>query len=152
MRVLARSANVNSGGSALDFVVSYHISQLEEHLGVALIYRSTRKSALTREGEWLLIAAQKLLEVVDAGLSDLSTSANQQTGELRLTLPFVLAQSRLSEALGIFAAVHPGIKLSLNFTDTREKLIEGGLDVAIRMGLNRKRSGHTAKAFYVERY
>ena len=40
-------------------VVSHHISQLEEHLGVALIYRSTRKLTLTREGERLLCANAK---------------------------------------------------------------------------------------------
>ncbi|MGI9502636.1 MAG: LysR family transcriptional regulator, partial [Geminicoccaceae bacterium] len=46
-------------------VVSHHISQLEEHLGVALIYRSTRKLTLTREGERLLAATRKMLEAVE---------------------------------------------------------------------------------------
>ena len=49
-------------------VVSHHISQLEEHLGVALIYRSTRKLTLTREGERLLLEARNMLEAVESEL------------------------------------------------------------------------------------
>ena len=107
-------------------VVSHHISQLEENLGVALLYRSTRKLALTKEGTRLLSAAHQMLEAVDSGLSDISTSASQPAGELRITAPSVLAQSRLTEAIGDFAKLFPGIKLSLNFTDTRHELIEDG--------------------------
>lgn len=121
-------------------VVSHHISQLEDHLGVALIYRSTRKLALTPEGERLLTAAHDMLEAVDAGLSDLSSAVSEQTGELRLTIPSGLSQSRLTEALSRFAAAHPGITLDLTYTDMREELIADGLDLAIRMGLDLKLS------------
>jgi DNA-binding transcriptional LysR family regulator len=46
-------------------VISHHISQLEDHLGVALIYRSTRKLTLTAEGKRLLIATHKMLDAVE---------------------------------------------------------------------------------------
>ena len=42
-------------------VVSHHISQLEEHIGVPLLHRSTRKLRLTPEGERLLAAARNML-------------------------------------------------------------------------------------------
>ena len=56
-------------------VVSHHISQLEEHLGVALLYRSTRKLALTREGEQLLASTHPMLEVVEGAFSEILNTA-----------------------------------------------------------------------------
>lgn len=133
-------------------VVSHHISQLEEQLGVALLYRSTRKLALTPEGARLLSAAQEMLAAIDGGLADISNSVSKSTGQLRVTLPSVLAESRLTKSIADFSTMHPAIKLSLNFTDMREELIEGGYDVAIRMGLNKKRSPSAKTLFHAKRY
>ena len=58
-------------------VVSHHISQLEEHLGCALLYRSTRKLALTPEGERFLTSAHQMIEAAELGLQDLSNVSNQ---------------------------------------------------------------------------
>ena len=57
-------------------VVSHHVSELEESLGVALIYRSTRRLSLTPEGQRLLAATHKMLEAVEGELADLSQSAS----------------------------------------------------------------------------
>lgn len=132
-------------------VVSHHISQLEEHLGVALLYRSTRKLALTPDGQRLLEAAQKMLETIEGGLGDISTTSSDPTGELRLTLPSILAQSQLTAAIGRFSKSYPGIQISLNFTDTRQELIEGGFDLAIRMGVGRKKTPTSKNLFDVKR-
>lgn len=132
-------------------VVSHHISELEEHLGVALLYRSTRKLALTNEGKRLLVSAQQMLEAVDQGLADISTSASRPTGELRITAPSVLAQSQLTDSIGKFSRIYPGINLSLNFTDFRQEIIEGGFDIAIRMSLGRKPSASGKSLFRVKR-
>jgi len=132
-------------------VVSHHISQLEEALGVALIYRSTRKLSLTREGERLLVATRQMIEAVEGELTDLSTTATAPSGELRLTLPSVLSQSHLTDQIAAFAAAHPRIKLSLDFSDTRRALIEDGFDCAIRMGPKLKPGPSTRKLFEVKR-
>ena len=78
-------------------VVSHHISQLEEHLGVALIYRSTRKLTLTREGDRLLAATRTMLEAVENELQTLSAGANVPSGELRITAPSVLSKSSFTD-------------------------------------------------------
>lgn len=132
-------------------VVSHHISQLEENLGVALLYRSTRKLSLTREGERLLVAAHRMLEAVEDELLDLSSSSSKPTGELRLTAPSVLSQSRLTDLIGFFSMKYPGIKLSLDFSDLRRELIDDGYDIGIRMGLKRKRSASSRLLFSVKR-
>jgi len=128
-------------------VVSHHISQLEEHLGVALLYRSTRKLALTGEGEQLLSSTQPLLEAVQSIFSELSSTASDPSGELRITAPSVFIQSPLTDQIASFSIKYPGIKLQLDFTDERGDLISGGHDIAIRAGLN-KRSSATTKLLF----
>lgn len=132
-------------------VVSHHISQLEQHLGVALLHRSTRKLALTREGEHLLASTQEMLEAVEGVFSELSSSANSPTGELRLTTPSVLTHSQLTDTLAEFSMKYPGIKLSLEYSDVRQDMIDGGYDIAIRMGLDEKRSSVSRVLFQVPR-
>ena len=132
-------------------VVSHHISQLEEHLGCALLYRSTRKLALTREGERLLASAHQMPVVAQHGISEVSNAASRPTGELRLTTPSVLNQSYLTDLIAAFSMKYPGIKLSLDYLDVRQGIIEGGYDIAIRMGANLKPSTSTQKLFSVER-
>lgn len=132
-------------------VVSHHISQLEESLGVALIYRSTRKLALTREGHRLLAAAQKMLDAVEGELADLSVSATAPSGELSMTIPSVLSQSQFTEKIAAFSKTHPRIKLFLDFSDTRRALIDDGFDIAIRMGPKAKNTATSRKLFSVER-
>ena len=132
-------------------VVSHHISQLEEHLGVALIYRSTRKLSLTPEGKTLLNAARKMLDAVENELLELSLSASEPSGELRLTLPSVFSQSHITDLIASFSMRYPRIKIYLDYSDIRKDLIDGGLDIAIRMGFKKKSAGSVRTLFKVSR-
>ena len=132
-------------------VVSHHISQLEESLGVALIYRSTRKLTLTREGDRLLAATHKMLEAVEGELADLSVSASAPSGELRVTIPSVLSQSHFTARVAAFSRDYPRIKLHLDFSDSRRSLIDDGFDIAIRMGPTARNSATSRKLFSVSR-
>ncbi|HRW29698.1 MAG TPA: LysR family transcriptional regulator, partial [Emcibacteraceae bacterium] len=53
-------------------VVSYQITKLEERLGTALIYRSTRKLSMTAEGEALYTHAQQMLDQAELGFRAVS--------------------------------------------------------------------------------
>ena len=132
-------------------VVSHHVSQLEDSLGVALIYRSTRKLTLTREGHRLLAATHKMLEAVEGELADLSVSASAPSGELRVTIPSVLSQSHFTAQIAAFSSAYPRVKLLLDFSDSRRSLIDDGFDIAIRMGPTAKRSATSRKLFSVKR-
>ncbi len=133
-------------------VVSHHISQLEDHLGVALMYRSTRRLTLTHEGERLLVATRKMLEAAEGELLNLAVSANEPSGELRLTLPSVLSQSEFIERIATFAKTYPRISLTLDFSDIRRELIADGFDIAIRMAPSAKSSATCRKLFQVQRH
>ncbi len=132
-------------------VVSHHVSQLEASLGVALIYRTTRKLALTKEGELLLGSTRLMFETVESVLSELSSTATNPAGELRLATPSILIQSQLTDMFAAFSTKHPGIKLVLDYSDERKDIIAGGYDIAIRMGLRKKGSTKVRALFPVQR-
>ncbi len=115
-------------------VVSQQISHLEQSLGTALIYRSTRDLSLTRDGERLLTSARRMVEAAEDGLQSVSDQTPEPSGELRITMPAVMAHSKLIGQLAAFSISHPNVQLSVDFSDTRKALIGDGFDLAIRMG------------------
>ncbi|WP_421863989.1 LysR family transcriptional regulator [Motiliproteus sp.] len=115
-------------------VVSYHLAQLEKRLGTALLYRSTRKIALTAEGRALQQHALAMLEAAQQGLEALDTEHDKIGGELRVSLPTALARGAVSEQLGQFHRRYPAIRLQLSYSDQRHDLLAEGIDLAIRAG------------------
>lgn len=132
-------------------VVSHHISQLEEHLGVALVYRTTRKLRLTPQGERLLAATRKMLDAVEGELLDLTSIASEPSGELRVTAPSVLSKSPLMPTIALFLRTYPRVRLTLDFSDERRELLDDGFDLAIRMMIAPARAANTRKLFDVHR-
>jgi DNA-binding transcriptional LysR family regulator len=115
-------------------VVSYQVTQLEKHLGTALIYRSTRSLSLTNEGKILYQYALSMVESAHQGLN-LTTSKQQVlTGALTVTLPSALIRSEISKNIAKFAKRHTLLNLNLIYTDERQNLIEHGIDIAFRAG------------------
>lgn len=133
-------------------VVSHHITQLENHLGVALLYRSTRRLSLTRDGERLIGSARAMLEAAETGLQAVSDQSAQPSGELQITIPAALAQSHVVDRIAQFTATYPAVRLTLDFSDLRRAVIADGIDVALRMGWLEDSSLKARKLFDVQRY
>ncbi len=131
--------------------MSHHVGQLEQSLGTALLYRSTRKLSLTADGERLLIAARSMIEAAEAGLQLIGDQNHQLSGVLRVTAPSVLGQSLLVDRFAEFAMANPLVQLSIDFTDVRRDLIGDGFDVAIRMGWLKDSTFMARKLFSVRR-
>jgi len=115
-------------------VVSHQVSELEKRLGTALIYRSTRTLSLTRDGERLLSSARAMIDAAETGLRSVSDQTREPSGELRITMPAVLARSRLVEQIAGFLLANRKVQIAVDFSDTRKSLIGDGFDLAIRMG------------------
>lgn len=115
-------------------VVSHQVTELEKRLGTALIYRSTRTLSLTRDGERLLSSARAMIDAAETGLRSVSDQTREPSGELRITMPAVLARSRLVEQIAGFLLANKKVQISVDFSDTRKSLIGDGFDLAIRMG------------------
>lgn len=132
-------------------VVSHHVSQLEARLGVALLYRSTRRLTLTSDGAKLFTAARTMVAAVEDGLDLMASRSREPTGHLSVTAPAVLMSGPLVDDFADFARHFPKVSLSIKFTDTPLDLIRDGFDVAIRMGFLEDSSLKSKKLFDVER-
>lgn len=132
-------------------VVSHHVSQLEAELGVALLYRSTRKLSLTRDGERLIGAAQAMVKAAEDGISSILDQSAELSGTLHVTIPALLAKSPISARISLFMRAYPNVHLSLDYTETARDVIGDGIDVAIRMGWLRDSALKATKLYEVER-
>lgn len=113
--------------------VGKNVARLEHKLGVRLLNRSTRSVSLTAEGAAFLIRCKQILEQIQDAESELTSSAAQPAGKLRVSLP-VIGYRLLLPTLPAFARRYPQVELDLDFSDRLVNIIDEGFDVAIRSG------------------
>ncbi|NWO56308.1 LysR family transcriptional regulator [Chromohalobacter israelensis] len=114
--------------------VSKRLQQLEARLGVSLAARTTRRLALTAEGERYLTRGAMIL----GDLSDLESSLRDQdallSGRLRINATFGFGRRHVAPLISRFAALHPQLELLLELTSFPLGLDEQGFDINIRVG------------------
>lgn len=115
-------------------VVSRQIAQLESHLGVRLLQRTTRALALTEAGQTYLAHAKRILaDMVEADMSVSSLQAAPR-GLLRVTAPVSFGFLHLAPALSDFLGLHSEIEVDLALNDRFVDVIDEGFDLAVRIG------------------
>jgi DNA-binding transcriptional LysR family regulator len=113
--------------------VARQISQLEEHFGVRLFHRTTRKLSLTDDGQMLLGLARPVLDGVDGIEAALGGQRASPVGLVRVGVT-VTGSRFLAQRLPTLLADHPGLKVELVVSDAFGDMIEDRLDLAMRMG------------------
>ena len=111
--------------------IARQISQLEDHFGVRLFHRTTRKLSLTDDGGILLDYARPVLEGVEGLESALGRQSSSPVGLVRVGLP-VAASHFLATRLPALVAKYPGLKVDLFVRDRVVDMIEERLDLALR--------------------
>src|SRR5262249_18851654 len=113
--------------------VARQISQLENHFGVRLFHRTTRKLSLTDDGQMLLGLARPVLDGVDTIEAAVGKQSASPVGLVRIGVTGT--GSRLfSERFPALLADHPGLKVELVVSDRFGDMIEDRLDLAMRIG------------------
>lgn len=113
--------------------VSRQIGALERYLGATLLKRTTRSIALTSEGMAFYEAALRALAAIDEAEASVGLHG-ALNGQVRLTAPLTLAQSRLIAMLAGFQHAQPKIEIDLKLSDHALNLVSDNLDFAIRVG------------------
>jgi DNA-binding transcriptional LysR family regulator len=114
--------------------ISKAISRLEDRLGVRLVERTTRRSALTTEGRTFYDSARRILgDIGDAEASVMEFSGRPQ-GLLTVNSSVAFALSQLAPALPDFVEAYPDIRLDLQIADRRIDIIAENIDIGIRTG------------------
>lgn len=114
--------------------VSQMISDLEGRLGRQLLYRSTRRIALTAEGEAFLPYARSLAAAFVDGVDIVRDARRGLTGRLRISAPTVLASAAFARVVSAFAADHPNIMLEVDLDDRAIDPVAAQVDLALRIG------------------
>jgi DNA-binding transcriptional LysR family regulator len=114
--------------------VSRHVAQLEAHLNVRLLNRTTRRMSPTDEGFAYFERCTQLLADLDETEASVSGEARRPRGRLRLTAPITLSVLRLAPAFAAFSLAYPEITLDIVLSDNVADFTEEGLDLAIRVG------------------
>ncbi len=114
-------------------VVTRQVAALEEHLGVRLMERSTRRLMLTVAGAAYLEKCRVILNLVEVAETGVAEDRQAPRGQIRVSLPLSYGLKRIVPLLLDFARAHAGVTLDMDYTDRRVNLIEEGIDVAIRI-------------------
>ncbi len=140
LAVFAKVAETGSFSAAANVlgisapVVSQHITQLEETLDTALIYRSTRSLTLTEAGQRLSMHANNMLDAAETGLEELQNVMESPRGKLSIAVPSFLAAPKFALIFAQFMDEYPDVILEVSYSIDRHNLNESGYDLAIQAG------------------
>lgn len=105
-------------------VVTRLVADLEEHLGVRLLHRSTRRLALSVAGENYLSRLRPILRDIDEADQAVSSQTHELAGVLRILAPPVLASHVLAPLIAGFRQLHPKIVLDIEVASYKEPPVE----------------------------
>lgn len=110
------------------------VSRLEARLGVRLLNRTTRKLALTPEGELYFARSQRILADIRDAETEASRSRECPRGKLRISVGAAFGFHQMAQVLPVFLSRYPEIHIELCITDRIVDLIKDGTDLALRTG------------------
>ena len=114
--------------------ISKLVTRMEDRLGVRLLNRTTRKLALTPEGEAYFHRAQRILADIEEAENEVARFRERPHGKLRINVGTAFGDYQFVPALPEFLARYPEIEVEITITDRIVDLMEEGADVGIRSG------------------
>ncbi|WP_460155071.1 LysR family transcriptional regulator [Pseudomonas sp. S1_F04] len=140
MQVFRRIVELGGFGKAADDLglpratVSLLIQQLEAHLGVQLLQRTTRQVRATLDGQAYYQRSGQLLDDLNDLESSLSAQRSQPRGTLKVDMPIAFGCTWIVPRLPDFYRRYPALQLDIGFHDRQVHLQREGVDCAIRAG------------------
>jgi DNA-binding transcriptional LysR family regulator len=110
-----------------------YVAQLEAHLGVRLLNRTTRKLSLTEAGTEYYQRSSQVLNMVDEASNSVANEAAAPRGTLRVNTSVAFGAHHLGRAITEFLQKFPEVEVDLALNDRVVDLVEEGFDLAIRI-------------------
>ena len=139
MRLFARTVELGSLSAAgrnlrvSPAVASHRLKELESHLGIRLLQRTTRQTQPTPQGVAYYEGCLEVFRALDLAEGIASDLGSTPKGSLRVTAPLGLARTVLGPMLPAFCAAHPDVSVQLRLSDHLIDILREGVDVAVRM-------------------
>jgi LysR family transcriptional activator of dmlA len=107
---------------------------LEQTLGVCLLFRTTRRVAITEDGERVYRSAVQMLEQMDDLLNGVSELSQKPRGLLRISSSFGFGRLHVAPMLSALTTSYPELEVRLDLFDHLVDLAQEGIDLDIRIG------------------
>jgi len=140
IRAFARvveAGNFTRAADSLDMpnaTLSKLVQDLEAHLGIRLLQRTTRRVTVTPEGLAYYEKTQRILRDLEDIDASFNAARGKPHGTLRIDVGGSTASDVLIPALPDFIARYPDIRLDLGVADRAVDLISDNVDCVIRGG------------------
>lgn len=140
MRLFVRavsSGSLSAAGRELNLspaVASKRLSRLEQALGVRLLQRSSRRLALTGEGNCYYERCIGILADLDDANAAVKLGQMEVRGALHVSTALDLGRQYVGPLAAKFSALHPELRVRISASDATLDLFEHGVDVAVRSG------------------
>lgn len=114
--------------------VSKWIAGLENHLGVRLLNRNTRRIELTPAAEDYYQRCLVIIAAVDEAATQVRQGVITPKGNIHISAPVVLGRLHVLPVIADFNKRYPDVAVNITLTDRQVDLIAEGIDLAIRIG------------------
>ncbi|CAN7334340.1 LysR family transcriptional regulator [Pseudoduganella sp. LjRoot289] len=140
MQMFARVVEVNSFNKAAESLslppstVTRALKELEEHLGVRLLQRTTRRLSLTPDGSIYYAHCRRLLDELNEVEASFHGGGGQPRGKLRVDMTPSFARNFVIPSARQFLHRYPEVQLAVTVSDRPVDLVQEGIDCVIRAG------------------
>lgn len=134
---IADGGSLTAAATALELslpAVVRSLASLERVLGVRLVNRTTRRLALTAEGQEYLQQCRRVLTAVEDAEAALSVGDAEPRGQLTVTAPVLFGQFYVAPAVTRFVQRHAQVRVAMQLLDRVVNLHEEQIDVGVRIG------------------
>ena len=134
---VARERNFTKAAAKLgtsQSTLSYTIKELEAHLGVRLLTRTTRSVSPTEAGERLFNSLAPRFEQIEADVAGLVAFRDTPAGTVRITLSDHALQTTVWPKLQRVLRDYPDIRVELYSDNGMRNIVEERFDAGVRLG------------------
>jgi DNA-binding transcriptional LysR family regulator len=114
--------------------LSRKLRLLEQQIGAVLLKRGPHRLEMTEIGQALFRHCERIAAEAAEASTIASEMQSQLRGAMRISMPFGLGNTWISQALARFALAYPDVKLSIHVTNRWVDVSEEPYDVAIYIG------------------
>ncbi len=117
--------------------LSRKLRQLEQQIGAVLLKRGPQRVELTEIGQALFQHCERIASEATDASNVAAALQSQLKGAMRISIPFGVGNTWMSQALARFALMYPDVKLTIHVTNRWVDVSEEPYDVVVYIGLPR---------------
>jgi DNA-binding transcriptional LysR family regulator len=115
-------------------MASKHVMDLEAHLGLRLLDRTTRSVGLTEAGATYAARCREIIDAVETAEQEATSGGAEPVGRLRVSAPCFFGSRFVAPLVAQFAERFPRVGVEFLLDDRFVDLVDEGCDLAIRIG------------------